>query len=151
MRHPIIVSACLVGTLFLTACDQQDKPALDQSALNVIDESNLNQLMLTAADPNEAVAYFQRASIENPDRLDLQRGLALSLVRANKVREGASAWERVVANEKSETVDKIELADAYIRLSEWSKAEEVLDTVPPTYETFKRYRLEAMVADSNKE
>ena len=34
---------------------------------------------------------------------------------------------------------------------DWAKAETVLDSVPPTHETFKRYRLEAMVADSKQE
>jgi Tfp pilus assembly protein PilF len=46
--------------------------------------------------------------------------------------------------------DKVELADALIRTGDWNGAEEVLNSVPPTYETFKRYRLEAMVADANK-
>ena len=45
----------------------------------------------------------------------------------------------------------MQLADAYIRNNQWQEAEEVLDSVPPTHETFKRYRLEAMIADSNKE
>ena len=30
----------------------------------------------------------------------------------------------------------------------WDEAEKVLDQVPPTMESFKRYRLEAMIADS---
>jgi Flp pilus assembly protein TadD len=42
-------------------------------------------------------------------------------------------------------------ADALIRSNEWGRAKEVLDTIPPTHETFDRYRLEAMVADSNKQ
>jgi Flp pilus assembly protein TadD len=47
--------------------------------------------------------------------------------------------------------DRVEYADALIRTSSWDRAEAELDKVPPTYETFKRYRLEAMIADSNKE
>ena len=38
-----------------------------------------------------------------------------------------------------------------IRTNDWDGAEKVLDGVPPTFETFQRYRLEAMVADSNQE
>ena len=34
---------------------------------------------------------------------------------------------------------------------DWKWAEAELNKTPPTYETFERYRLEAMVADSNKE
>ena len=33
----------------------------------------------------------------------------------------------------------------------WQKAEAQLDLLPPTLETYDRYRLEAMVADQNKE
>jgi len=47
--------------------------------------------------------------------------------------------------------DSVDLADALIRNNDWERAEQVLDSVPPTHESFKRYRLEAMVADSNKE
>ena len=46
--------------------------------------------------------------------------------------------------------DRVELADALIRANEWDKAEAELNPIPPTHETFERYRLEAMVADSKK-
>ncbi len=38
-----------------------------------------------------------------------------------------------------------------IRNGDWDGAEAALDAVPPTFETLQRYRLEAMVADSNQE
>jgi len=38
-----------------------------------------------------------------------------------------------------------------IRSNQWDRAEAELNKVPPTHETFKRYRLEAMIADSNQE
>jgi tetratricopeptide (TPR) repeat protein len=47
--------------------------------------------------------------------------------------------------------DSVEYADALIRAGDWAKAEKILDGVPPTHETFKRYRLEALVADSKQE
>ena len=47
--------------------------------------------------------------------------------------------------------DKVDLADALIRSNDWTAAEAILDEIPPTHETYKRYRLEAMVADSNEE
>jgi len=103
------------------------------------------------ADPNEAVTYFQRATSEQPDRIDLHRGLAKSLVRAKRNVEAVSAWKTVTAHENAVDEDRVDLADAYIRNSQWEEAETTLDAVPPTFETFKRYRLEAMVADSNKE
>jgi len=42
-------------------------------------------------------------------------------------------------------------ADALIRTGDWARAETILDAVPPTIETFQRYKLEAVIADSNKE
>ena len=47
--------------------------------------------------------------------------------------------------------DRVALADAQIRNGKWDEAKATLDAIPPTYETFRRYRLEAMVADSKKE
>ncbi len=154
MRHPGIVMLCLGGVLALSACEQTAKQAdVDRTlaAVNVIDESNLNDIMLSAGDPNEAVAYFQRALAENPDRVDLMRSLAKSLVRAKKAREAAGLWRKVVESAEATNEDRVALADALIRAGDWSEAESVLDTIPPTFETHKRYRLEAMVADSNKE
>ena len=149
-------TALLVVTsmLALSACEKSAKPGDVDKALknvNVIDESNLNDIMLTVADPNEAVDYFQRSLKEDPKRLDLQRGLASSLIRAKRSTEGEVVWARVVKNKDATSEDKVEYADALIRTNKWDKAEAVLDGVPPTHETFKRYRLEAMIADSNKE
>ncbi|AKO95726.1 tetratricopeptide repeat protein [Marinovum algicola] len=154
MRHPIFVFAGLAAVLALAACEKEiDRDAVDRKLqdINVIDESNLNEVMLTNSDPNEAVSYFQRATASQPKRIDLQRGLAASLIRAKRPTEAVSAWKKIVQLEDSEADDKVQLADAYIRNNQWQEAEEVLDSVPPTHETFKRYRLEAMIADSNKE
>lgn len=154
MRHPTFVFAGLVAVLALAACEKEiDKDAVDRKLqdINVIDESNLNEVMLTNSDPNEAVSYFQRAVAGQPERLDLQRGLAASLIRAKRPTEAVSVWKKILKHEDSTPDDKVQLADAMIRDNQWKAAEEVLDSVPPTHETFKRYRLEAMIADSNKE
>ncbi len=149
------ISLIVISGLTLSACgDERQTGAEVERALkdvNVIDESNLNEIMLTVADPDEAVAYFQRTLSQNPDRLDLKRGLAYSLIRAGKATSGATAWKLVLDDPGSSAEDRVEYADALIRSNQWSEAESQLDQVPPTHETFKRYRLEAMVADSNKE
>lgn len=153
MRHPILLSLSAAGFVVLTACEQTGKDKVDRAfqGVNVVDESNLSDVMLTVGDPNEAVAYFQRSTSEQPDRIDLQRGLAKSLVRANRGTEGVAAWKKVVEHKDSTEEDRVDLADALIRTSDWKAAEAVLDKINPTFETFKRYRLEAMVADSNRE
>jgi Flp pilus assembly protein TadD len=153
MRHLILIPVVLVGGLTLSACSEKPDETVERAFqdVNVVDESDLNDVMLTVADPNEAVDYFSRSLQKNPGRIDLQRGLAASLVRAKRNTEGAAAWTKVVGMPGSTAEDKVELADAQIRNSDWKAAEQTLDKVPPTYETFKRYRLEAMVADANKE
>ena len=137
----------------LSACADKGEETVERAfqEVNVVDESNLNDVMLTVADPNEAVSYFTRATGDNPDRIDLQRGLAYSMVRAKRTTEGVAAWKKVVSMDGATADDQVELADAMIRAGDWDGAEAVLDKVPPTHETFKRYRLEAMVADGNKE
>ena len=152
MRHPVFVMLCLGGTVALSAC-QNDSDAQVQRALkdvNVIDESNLNDVMLTVADPNEAVEYFTRTLQQNPDRIDVKRGLARSLVRAQKPTESAQVWRTVVAHPEATPEDRVMLADALIRSNAWPEAKAELNQIPPTHERFDRYRLESMVADSDK-
>lgn len=154
MRQPVIVALCLAGTVGLSACNRPASDAEVQRAIdsvNVIDATNLNDIMLTVGDPAEAVAYFAKASGENPERLDLKRGLAKSLIRANRPAEAVKAWTEVADAPEGTQDDRVALADAYIRINEWKKAEAELNKVPPTHETFERYRLEAMVADSKKD
>lgn len=154
MRHPIVMFACIAGFAAMSGCGEKNANATVERAfkdVNVVDETNLNDVMLTVADPNEAVSYFVRSLKSDPDRIDLQRGLAMSLIRAKRVSEGTIEWGKVVKMEGATNDDHVEYADALIRSGNWDKAETVLDQVPPTYETFKRYRLEALVADSKKE
>lgn len=153
MRHSIFVTLCLSGAVTLSACEDRIDTEVERAVkgVNVIDESNLNDIMLSSADPNEAVAYFRRTAADNPDRIDVLRGLAKSLVRAKKPSEAKTVWARVVKHPEATNADKVGFADSLIRSEDWKQAETVLDTIPPTYETYKRYRLEAMIADGNKE
>jgi len=144
---------CIGSAVMLSACGKLEKPPVDRASenLNVIDESNLSDIMLTVADPEEAVAYFSRSAKDQPDRIDLQRGLAVSLVRAKRATEAATAWKTVVKHPEATSDDRVDYADALIRNGDWKTAEQELDAIPPTFESYKRYRLEAMVADSNRE
>ncbi|MFD1508767.1 tetratricopeptide repeat protein [Lacimonas salitolerans] len=154
MRHPILISLCVAGAFSLSACEQRiDTDEVDRAFqdVNIVDESNLSDIMLTVADPNESVSYFTRATAEKPERLDLQRGLASSLVRAKRNPEAVAAWQSVIKHADSTNDDQVELADAYIRAGKWKEAEATLNAVPPTHETFHRYRLEAMIADANQQ
>ena len=154
MRHPILIAVCIAGASVVAGCAEKNANDTVERAfkdVNVVDATNLSDVMLTVADPNEAVSYFQRASAEDPTRIDHQRGLASSLIRAKRMTEGAAAWKKVTAMPEATPEDSVEYADSLIHSGDWAGAEKVLDKVPPTHETFKRYRLEALVADSNKE
>lgn len=153
MRHPFLMTLCVTGIVALSACGQSSGDEVDRALqdINVVDETNLNDVMLSAADPDEAVSYFQRAASQKPERIDLQRGLAVSLVRAKRNTEAVAAWSKVTDHEDATDEDRVNLADALIRNNEWERAGKVLDSVPPTFETFKRYRLEAMIADSEED
>ena len=154
MRHPILLAACIAGVVAVAGCGKksgEDTVTRAFQDVNVVDESNLNDVMLTVADPNEAVSYFTRTAQENPGRIDIQRSLGKSLIRAKRNQEAASVWGKVAASKDATPDDKVDYADALIRAGDWAKAEKTLDSVPPTHETYNRYRLEAIVADSKQE
>jgi Flp pilus assembly protein TadD len=147
------LALCLCGMAGLAGCvgatsDARSKAALQ--SVNVIDESNLSDVMLTVGDPNEAVAYFRKSSAANPTRSDLKRGLAKSLMRAGQPDQAIPIWASIIALPDASNDDRVNLADAQIRTNNWTAAEATLNTIPPTFETFERYRLEAMVADSKE-
>ena len=152
MRHPVLIA--LAGILLMSACTKPDGDAEVQRALqdlDVLESGALGDVMMSVAEPSEAVAYFNKQLSDNPDRIDLQRGLASSLVRAGRTTESISAWKRVIAHGDSNADDRVNLAEAQIRANQWDDAAGTLNEIPPTHETFERYKLEAMVADSNED
>lgn len=150
----MILAACIAGVTAVAGCGDKSGDNTVSRAfqdVNVIDETNLNDVMLTVADPNEAVNYFARTEKESPERIDIKRGLAKSLVRAKRYTEAAAVWAKIVKMEDTTSDDSVDYADALIRSGDWARAEKTLDAVPPTHETYNRYRLEAIVADSKQE
>jgi Tfp pilus assembly protein PilF len=152
MRHTILTTLAITASLGLAACGDKGEAEVDRAIedLNVIDESGLSDIMIQAADPAEAVGYFTRTLASQPDRIDLQRGLAESYIRADRPTEAVAAWRQVTAHPEATDEDRVELAGALIRINAWDEARSVLDAIPPTHETFERYRLEAMVADADE-
>lgn len=153
MRQLFMIPAVLAAAFTLSACDQSGEQEVERALqdLNVVDETNLNDVFLTVGDPDEAVSYFTRASDNDPGRIDLMRGLAKSLIRARRNTEAVTAWTAVAEHAEATDSDRVELADAYIRANRWDEAATTLNSIPPTHETYKRYRLEAMVADSKEQ
>ncbi|WGI22852.1 tetratricopeptide repeat protein [Amylibacter sp. IMCC11727] len=152
MGKPIMGAIAMAGLLALGACaDNGDaSKAKDLDPTNVVDATDLNDIMLTVADPNEAVEYFRSSLTKEPKRIEFRRGLGKSLVRAKRATEAVPVFEKLVEMKGSIDQDRIDLADAMIRTNDWKGASEQLNKVPPTVETYQRYRLEAMIADSQK-
>ena len=153
MHRPRIIVLGLAA-LSLAACEKSpfsDGVGRANGGVNVIEESDLTSIMLSVGDPAAAVAHFRRTLAEQPDRIDLRRGLALSLTRAGDAPAAAAAWGDVVAHPQSTPDDGVNLAEALIRGGDWAGARAALDAVPPTHESFDRYRLEAMAADMGEQ
>ncbi|EKE44434.1 tetratricopeptide region [Oceaniovalibus guishaninsula JLT2003] len=150
-RRPALTICLLAGAMLAGCAGGTVDVQRALKDVNVIDESNLNDIMASAADPGEAVLYFRRSADAEPDRIALQRGLGRALVRDGQAAQGAAVWSRVVRMPGATSEDGIDYADALIRTNDWAGAAAQLNTIPPTYETYRRYRLEAMVADSNRQ
>ncbi|MCC5974006.1 MAG: hypothetical protein JJT81_08130 [Rubellimicrobium sp.] len=153
MRHygfPLLAGIAMLG---LSACGNSGESEVDRALrdLNLLEEGNITQMMLTTANPTEAVAFFSSAIAQNPNAIEAQRGLAVSLVRANRNTEALTAWRTVLSHPQAGPEDSVEMADILIRNNMWDEAAATLNMIPPTHETFRRYRLEAMVADANQQ
>lgn len=152
MRHIFLPGLCLLGAVALSACtDQTARVQKAVQSVKASDEQSLNEIMLTVADPREAVTYFQKGVATKPNDMSMLRGLAKSLVRAQEPEQGAVVWAHIATMPGATNEDRVAEADALIRANKWKKAAQVLNAINPTYETFDRYRLEAMVADSRKQ
>ena len=155
MRSLHLTPLTLVGFMALSGCEELQlagdpvKDALD--AVTQSDENSLNQIMMTVADPEEAIAYFRRMIAEDPENLDHKRALAASLIRGERGTEAVTILSQIVNHEEGTDADRVNLADALIRSDQWEGAHEVLQQVTPTFETYQRYKLEAMVADARQE
>ena len=153
LRHPGIVALLAGSAFFIASCDASKQASVSRAidSVTAVDNQNMAELMLVAGNPEEAVSYFETQIERDPDNLSNLRGLARSLVRAGRVTDAVPVWRRVLAHPQATNDDRVLMADTYIRANNWPEAEATLNTIPPTHESFDRYRLEAMIADSKKE
>jgi hypothetical protein len=130
MRLSVKTAVLLAGVLALSACGANNGRESERSIIGVVDESDLNDIMLTVADPNESVNYFRAATIKDPERIDLKRGLAQSLARAKRSEEANAVYEIIVASGEATNKDRMDYAESLIRTSEWKAAEAQLNAKP---------------------
>lgn len=139
-------AALIAVTGLLAACESVSEKE-DPLAKNVIDEANLTDLLLTAGDPEEGVAYFQGALAKEPDRADFRRGLAISLARAKRFPEAGRVYEEMMGLGQAEPTDRLEYALVAARLDKWDDVRAVLSQLPGGFNTGRRHMVEAMLAD----
>lgn len=153
MRKVWMAPMCLAGLALLAGCGEsmraQTARAID--SVQSIDQENMAEMMLAVADPAEAISYFSNQSQQHPDRIIFRRGLARSMMRAGQAEESIPVWQSVIDHPEATMDDRVDMAEAYIRANNWPQAEATLNSIPPTHETYSRYRLEAMVADSREQ
>jgi Flp pilus assembly protein TadD len=153
MERALLAAMCVAAGL--SACDrfrkdtEVERVAVDP--IEVIEQVDLTDAVIRGANPEQAVAYFSRSASDEPDRIDLRRGLAQSLDRAGQPEEAAAAWARVVGHSAAGPADRVAYAKALVRVNNWADAEAELARVPDDFVSGERYRLEAMVADSNQD
>ncbi len=123
----------------------------DPLAQNVIDEAGLSSLLLQAGDAEQAVRYFSTASAEEPERADLRRGLAISLVRAERFPEAARVYGELESLGQATPVDRLEHAFIAVKLQRWAEVEALEAELPAGLDTARRHLLTAMIADQRQD
>ena len=148
---PFLMLTLAASAAALSACnDLSNEEAQTKEIVSVIDETNLNEIMLTTADPNEAVNYFSSTLSKDPTRDDLRRSLAISLLRAKRPLESANVFKQLDERGVMTAQDRVNYADALVRSNNWKEAKTEISKVPPSVETYQRYLLEALISDSEK-
>lgn len=156
MRSPFVISALMGCALVISACEEGfqlggDPVADAMEAVKGADGDNLNEIMMSVAEPSEAIGYFQRMLVDDPENIDLKRGLAISMVRADRAPEAVTIWSEITQHPEAVTADHVNLADALVRAGQWDAAREIMARIPDGEGSYQRYRLSAMIADANEE
>ncbi len=149
-RQPALWLVLAAVTLMLAACEPVKEKRIPL-AENVIDEASLNDLMMSASDPADAVKYFKDALAKEPDRVDLRRGLAYSLTRAERYNEAARVFQELVTLGQDEPSDRVEYAFVNIKLDRWDEVRTLVKTFPSDLQTPRRYLVEALLADQDQD
>ncbi len=152
LAHAALVAGALAASGCAPTLDSEPElSAKPGEALNVIDASSLNDLMLTVSDPEDSVEYFQRALSEDPDRPEFRRGYALALARARRFAEAVVQFEKLGADGLADNRIHVEHANALARLARWQEAEAVMGLVSSSEDTPRRHLIDAMLADQRQD
>ncbi|MGF1551382.1 MAG: tetratricopeptide repeat protein [Paracoccaceae bacterium] len=137
----------VLAASLLAGCASSIEQRKDPLAGDIIDEAQLTQLMLSAGNPESAVAYFERAVAREPDRADFRRNLARSYSRAKRYPAAARLYQELIALEQDRAADRLDYAYVAMRLGDWEEADALAARLPASLDTARRHLLDAMVAD----
>jgi Flp pilus assembly protein TadD len=156
MRRPVerIAAAVMLAGAFLAqgcSISEEEKAAAAAQTIDVIDENDLNDVMLTLADSEAAVEYYRRAVGRSPDRVDLRRGYALSLARDGQHAEARLVFEDVVAKDGAQPSDLVEYARSLAMLEDFEAADAALAKLPSNYRDSREEQLRGMIADHRRD
>ncbi|MFT4793400.1 MAG: Flp pilus assembly protein TadD [Paracoccaceae bacterium] len=142
-------AAVLIGALAVQGCaiSEEEKAAAANQTIDVIDENDLNDIMLTLADSEAAVEYYRRAVGREPARVDLRRGYALSLARDGQHAEARLVFEDVVSKGGAQPGDLVEYARTLAMLDDFEAADVALSRLPSGYRNTREEQLRGMIAD----
>ena len=143
--------AIVLVTALLMGCAPPGLPDGDFEAIDVIDSSNLANVVLTSGDPEAAVAFFRDSLSEAPDRVDFQRGYAVSLSRAGRHEEATIAFERLDEQGDLQPGDRLRYAESLIRLNAWDRSEAQLSLLGDAEGNYRWNLLNALIADNAQE
>lgn len=133
--------------LVLAGCEGGIASKQDPLGSNVIDAAQINDLLLTAGDPNESVAYFEAALAQEPQRADFRRGLAKSLSRAKRYPEAGRIYQEMIALGQEKPADKLDYAMVAAHLQKWDEVQRQLGSIPQGLNTPRRFMVEALLED----
>ena len=150
MKGRSTIFAAMAITAGLVAGCESVSDKEDPLAKNVVDEANLTDLLLTAGNPEESVAYFQSALAKEPDRADFRRGLAISLARAKRLPEASRVYQEMITLGQAEPMDRLEYAFVSARLDKWDDVRSIVAQLPGGLNTGRRHMAEAMLADHDQ-
>ena len=153
LLKPKLSTSIIVFAAFVSGCSQMtdEEKNADLGPIDVMGQEGMSDIMLNLADPDQAVEFFRNRLSQDPDNIELKRNLAQAQVRAKKYADAVLQYEQIVAAGQATEDDRLNYADALVRNGAWDAARVQLDAIPPTVENFRRYFLEALVADHNKE
>jgi tetratricopeptide (TPR) repeat protein len=151
MRKTLALGAVAVFTL--AGCQEmkttEERRTVDP--INIIDEANLNDLMLTVGDPESSVSYFREAMNRDPERVDFKRGFAISLSRAHRYRDAATVFSQLEEASALSNDDRVEYAFVLTKLERWDDANRALSGVDSNYESARLYILKGMFHDQQSD